>query len=148
MTTPQNASRSTADLSSPGQGGESHLNLDTQLAMLRTEWALDRTQLAWIKAAFTFITASLAIDQGTAALREARVLAGAHWVTGSHVVGITLSIASTIFLTIATIAYIRQSRKLARVLRTEGYWLPPALLISVLVILFGCTLSTLMLIWT
>jgi uncharacterized membrane protein YidH (DUF202 family) len=33
-------------------------------------------QLAWVRTAFTFITAGLAIDKGAKALHMARVLAG------------------------------------------------------------------------
>jgi uncharacterized membrane protein YidH (DUF202 family) len=110
--------------------------------------ALDRTQLAWVRTAFTFITAGLAIDQAAAALHEARVLAGRNWVTSTHVVGITLSIASTLFLLIATVGYFQQARTLARLKGAEPPWLPPALLISVLVIVLGATLSILMLIWS
>lgn len=98
------------------------------------------------------MTAGLAIDQGTTALREARVLAGVTWVTGSHIVGLTLNIASTLFLStlfllIAPIAYFRNALHLARIMGDKPTLLPPVLLISVLVIVLGCTLSILMLVW-
>lgn len=118
------------------------------LAVQRTELALDRTQLAWVRTAFTFITAGLAIDKGAAAMHEARVLAGTNWVSGSHAVGMTLTAASTLFLLIATIVYFQQARALARLKGAEPPWLPLAMLVSLLVILLGGTLSILMLIWT
>ena len=86
-------------------------------------------------------------DKGAEALHQARVLAGTNWVTGSHVVGTTLTIASTLFLLIATIVYFQQARALARLKGIEPPWLPLALLISLLVVLLGGALSTLMLIW-
>ena len=118
------------------------------LAVQRTELALDRTQLAWVRTAFTFITAGLAIDKGAAALHEARVLAGTNWVSGSHAVGITLSAASTLILLFASIMYLREARALSRLKGYEPFWMPLALLVSVLVILLGITLSVLMLVLT
>ncbi len=117
------------------------------LAVQRTELALDRTQLAWVRTVFTLITAGLAIDKGAEALHEARVLAGTNWVTGSHVVGTTLTAVATAFLLIASAAYYRQARTLARLKGVTPSWLPPALLISLLVVLLGATLSILLLTW-
>ena len=118
------------------------------LAVLRTELALDRTQLAWVRTAFTFITAGLAIDKGAVALHEARVLAGTNWIAGSHAVGTTLTAASTVFLLIASILYFRQARTLARIKGVDPPWLPLALLMSLLVVLLGTTLSVFMLTWS
>lgn len=117
------------------------------LAVQRTELALDRTQLAWVRTAFTLITAGFAIDKGGEALHEARVLAGTNWISSSHFGGIALASAATIFLLIASAAYVRQSRALARLKGVEPSWFPPALLISLLVVLLGAALSILLLSW-
>jgi uncharacterized membrane protein YidH (DUF202 family) len=117
------------------------------LAVQRTELALDGTQLAWVRTAFTLITAGLAIDNGAAALHQARVLAGTNWVTGSHVVGVALTAAATVFLLLTSVAYFQQARTLARLRGTKPPWLPPAMLISSLVVLLGGTLSILLLTW-
>lgn len=117
------------------------------LAVQRTELALDRTQLAWVRTAFTFITAGLAIDKVAQAMHEARVLAGTNWVTGSHVVGSALAIASTLFLLLASVAYYQQARVLARLKGAEPPWMPLAMLISLLVVLLGGMLSIFMLAW-
>jgi uncharacterized membrane protein YidH (DUF202 family) len=117
------------------------------LAVQRTELALDTTQLAWVRTAFTLITAGLAIDKGGEALHQARVLAGTNWVTGSHVVGNTLTASATVFLLIASVVYYQQARTLARLKGAKPPWLPPALLISLLVVLLGGTLWILMLTW-
>ena len=117
------------------------------LAVLRTELALDRTQLAWVRTAFTLITAGFAIDKGGAALHEARVLAGTNWVSTSHFSGIFLAAAATTFLLIASVAYLQQSRALARLKGVGPSWFPPALLVSLLVVLLGSALSILLLTW-
>ena len=117
------------------------------LAVQRTELALDRTQLAWVRTTFTLITAGLAIDKGADALHQARVLAGANWVTGSHAVGITLTATSTLFLLLASVLCYQQARTLARLKGAAPPWLPLSLLISLLVVLFGGTLSIFMLTW-
>ncbi|MGQ0633973.1 MAG: DUF202 domain-containing protein [Planctomycetaceae bacterium] len=118
------------------------------LAVQRTELALDRTQLAWVRTAFSLITAGLALDKGAAALHKARVLAGTNWVTGGHVIGIALSAAATLFLLLASIAYFRQARTLARLKGSIVPWVPPALPMSLLVVLLGGVLSILLLTWT
>jgi putative membrane protein len=118
------------------------------LAVQRTELALDRTQLAWIRTAFTLISAGFAIDKGGAALHEARVLAGTNWVSTSHFSGIFLAAAATAFLLIASVAYLQQSRELARVKGSEPPLFPPALLISLLVVLLGSVVSILLLTWS
>jgi putative membrane protein len=123
------------------------VNLQVDLAVQRTELALDRTQLAWVRTAFTFITAGLAIDKGAEALHEARLLAGTNWVAGSYAVGITLTAASTLFLLVASVLYFQQARALARIKGAEPPWFPLALLISLLVVLLGGTLSIFMLTW-
>lgn len=117
------------------------------LAVLRTELALDRTQLAWVRTAFTLITAGLAIDKGGEALHEARVLAAKNWVSTSHFGGISLAAVATLFLLMASVEYFRQSRALARLKGAEPPLCPPALLISLLVVVLGTALSILLLAW-
>ena len=117
------------------------------LAVQRTELALDRTQLAWVRTAFTLITAGMAIDKGGEALHEARVLAGKNWVSTSHFAGISLAAVATLFLLIASVAYFQQSRTLARLKGAEPSLFPPALLVSLLVVVLGSALSILLLVW-
>ena len=61
--------------------------------MVPTELAPDRTQLAWVRTAFTLITAGLAIDKGAVALNHAWALANTNWGSDSGAVGIALSVA-------------------------------------------------------
>lgn len=117
------------------------------LAVLRTELALDRTQLAWVRTAFTCITAGIAIDKGAEALHKARMVAGTNWVTGSHIVGVGLAAASTLFLLIASVVYLQHVRGLARCKGVAPPRMPAALALSLLVVLLGASLSILMLSW-
>ena len=117
------------------------------LAVLRTELALDRTQLAWVRTAFTLITTGLALDKGAEALHQARVLAGTNWVKGSHVIGPTLTVAATAFLVITSVEYFRRAWDLARLKGGRPSLCPPALLVSVMVILLGIALSIVLLTW-
>jgi hypothetical protein len=65
-----------------------------------------------------------------------------------QIVGITLTVASTLFLLFAPMVYVQQVRALARLKDDKTSWLSLALLVSLLVIVFGGTLSILMSIWT
>jgi hypothetical protein len=46
-----------------------------------------------------------------------------------------------VFLMITSVEYVRQARRLARLKGSPPTWLPPALLLSVLVVLVGVILS-------
>jgi hypothetical protein len=93
------------------------------------------------------ITAGLALDKGAEAMHEARVLAGTNWVSGGHLVGTTLTATATLFLLLTSIAYSRESRALSRLKGSPPPLLPPALLVSLLVVLLGSTLTILLLSW-
>ena len=117
----------------------------TDLAVVRTELALDRTQLAWIRTTFALITAGFALDKITEALHQARMIAGTNWVKSSHLSGILLTVAATVFLMITSVDYVRQARRLARLKGSPPPWVPPAMLLSVLVVLVGVILSAFLL---
>jgi len=117
------------------------------LAVQRTELALERTQLAWVRTAFTFITAGLALDKGTEALHEARMLAGKNWVQSGHIAGLVLTFATTLFLILASISYVRQARALERLRTIKTGWVPGSLPLSLLVIVLGIVLFVLLLLW-
>jgi putative membrane protein len=129
----------------PRAASEQSVDPRTDLAVLRTELALDRTQLAWVRTTFALVTAGFALDKVTAALHQARVVAGANWVATGHLSGILLTVAATVFLVITTVEYVRQARRLARLKNSPPPWLPPALLLSVLVVLVAVILSAFLL---
>ena len=114
----------------------------TDLAVLNTRLALDRTQLAWVRTGFTFITAGIAIDKVTEALHAARLLTHHAWVKGSHVTGLVLVSGSTIILLLAAAGYVRATRALP--LSPVGAWLPfntAVLGVTGLVVLTGAGLT-------
>jgi len=85
------------------------------LAVELTSYAMERTQLAWIRAVMGFITAGLAIDKGTEALHEARVVAGTAWSKNGHFAGMPLTITATPFMEVVTAIYVRRMRQLNRI---------------------------------
>lgn len=141
------AGQNCADAQTWPSPAEQSAHLQLALAVRRTELALDNTQLAWVRTAFTFITAGLGIDKGAEALHEARVLIGTNWLTGSHIIGTVLCAASTLLLLIESAAYFQEMRVLARIKGAKPRWLPLALLASLLVVLLGGTLTILILAW-
>ncbi len=125
---------------------EQEIDPRLDLAVITTQLALDRTQLSWVRTAFTFMSAGLALDKGAEAMHRASVLAGTNWVRSSHAIAVVLTAAATVSLLISTYTYYRQARRLAK-LRNTIVWLPPALFLSLLVVCLGGTLSVLLLIW-
>ncbi|MDB5343993.1 MAG: hypothetical protein JWP89_2370 [Schlesneria sp.] len=125
---------------------EQEIDPRLDLAVASTQLALDRTQLSWVRTAFTFMSAGLALDKGAEAMHRASVLAGTNWVRTSHAIAVVLTAAATVSLMISTYAYCREARRLAR-LKNTIVWLPPVLFLSLLVICLGGTLSILLLIW-
>lgn len=117
------------------------------LAFLRTEWALERTQLSWVRTSFAIMTAGLALDKGTEALHEARLLKGMNWVAGGHVGGILLTATAAILLAIATWLYHQRSRHLAIAHGKPVTAFPPAMIMSWVVVLLGLAVSFLLLAW-
>ena len=84
------------------------------LAAERTSYAMERTQLAWVRTVMGFLTAGLAIDKGTEALHEARVVAGVAWSRNGHFAGMLLTITATVLMAIVTVIYVRRMRQLNR----------------------------------
>jgi uncharacterized membrane protein YidH (DUF202 family) len=125
---------------------EQEIDPRLDLAVLTTQLALDRTQLSWVRTAFTFMSAGLALDKGAEAMHRASVLAGTNWVRSSHAIAVVLTSAATVSLLLSTCTYCRQARRLAQLKNTTA-WLPPVLFLSLLVICLGGTLSILLLIW-
>jgi uncharacterized membrane protein YidH (DUF202 family) len=125
--------------SSPGHG-KPGTDLGTNLAVMRTQFALERTQLAWVRTGFTLITAGFAIDKVAEALHRDRVLQGTNWVQGSHVTGLVLIGSSTLFLGVATFSYLREARRLARLVGNKPPVIPAVLPMTLLVLVLGVVL--------
>jgi uncharacterized membrane protein YidH (DUF202 family) len=125
---------------------EQEIDPRLDLSVFSTQLALDRTQLSWVRTAFAFMSAGLALDKGAEAMHRASILGGTNWVRSSHAIAVVLTTAATVSLLISTYNYCREARRLAQ-LRNTTVWIPPVLFLSLLVICLGGTLSTLLLIW-
>lgn len=117
------------------------------LALRRTEWALERTQLAWVRTAFVMISAGLTLDKGIQALSEARLLNEKQWVLGGHVGGVLLTAAASMLLSLATIRYIVRVRELNQSGDHPPARMPAVLPLSVLVVLLGIVVAVLLMLW-
>lgn len=107
------------------------------LAVERTALALERTQLAWGRTVISFITAGLAIDKGTAALHEARLVSGHAWAKNGHFGGLLLTLTATILMIMVTVAYVKRMRNLNKIQGLKAKQSLPTTLLSVFVCLVG-----------
>jgi putative membrane protein len=114
------------------------------LAIQRTEFALERTQLAWIRTTLTFLASGIGLDKGMEAIHKTRLEAGNALSNNAHAIGITLSIAATLLLSLVTLLYIRRLRRLARMKGVKPMLFPPGSVASFLIILLGAVISFLL----
>jgi len=126
-------------------------NLDPRvsLALLRTEWALERTQLSWVRFTFSLLSTAFALDKGTAALSEAKVLDGPGWVAATHWGGMGLAMVASLMLAVTTMHYVTRANELVR--QFPGVdsrpVSRPALAVSILIISLGVVVSALIALW-
>jgi uncharacterized membrane protein YidH (DUF202 family) len=107
------------------------------LAVERTSLAMERTQLAWVRTVMGFITAGIAIDKGTAALHEARLVSGVAWSENGHFAGLLLTITSTVLMIIVTAIYARRAKQLNQMRGIKEKMPAPAIILSVFMCLLG-----------
>jgi uncharacterized membrane protein YidH (DUF202 family) len=107
------------------------------LAVERTVYALERTQLAWIRTIMGLITAGIAIDRGFAALHEARLVTGEAWVKNGHLGGLVLTISGTLLIVMVTIFYVKRTGELNLVRGKKRTLAVPGLFLSLLVFVVG-----------
>lgn len=115
------------------------------LAAERTDLALEATQLAWIRTTLTMIGIGIAISKGSDALYNNKVISE-KITTDADMMGITLTIAGTVILTVITFYFLIRRRQLAKTTDSYSYGMIPILLISVFTILAGVGLSYLLII--
>lgn len=115
------------------------------LAVQRTELALDRTQLSWARTAIGLMGAGVALDKGLKLLHEARVLSGEAWIRNGHAAGLTVTAVSTLLLSVVSWNYRRNACWLASIKGVRPKALPPALVVSLIVILMGIGVLALLL---
>jgi len=107
------------------------------LAVERTSLALERTQLAWVRTVIGFITAGFAIDKGSAALHEARLVSGEAWSKNGHFAGLLLTITSTTLMIMVTISYVKRMRELNRMRNLKEKPSVPTTILSIFVCVVG-----------
>jgi uncharacterized membrane protein YidH (DUF202 family) len=107
------------------------------LAVERTSYAMERTQLAWVRTVMGFITAGLAIDKGTEALHEARMVAGVAWSKNGHFAGMLLTITATALMIIATVIYVRRMKQLNKMRGIKTDLRAPTTILSVFICFLG-----------
>lgn len=122
-------------------------DLRVHYALRRTEWALERTQLSWVRLTFTLLSAAYAADKGTAALAAAHVLKIPEWVRGTHWGGLCLAAFATLMLMSSTLNYITRARELAADGDRPTVVKLSALPVSIAVSCLGVTLCVLILLW-
>lgn len=74
------------------------MNLSDELAVKRTMWALERTQLAWIRTTFAFTSAGIAIDKGAMALQQANYVLSPSLVSGSFLPWLNVGVVAFVVL--------------------------------------------------
>jgi putative membrane protein len=119
------------------QAAEQDTDPRVDLAVQRTELAEDRTLLAWIRTTIGLMGAGVAFDKGAQFLHEERLASGAAFVKNSHLVGLTLTAASTLLLLFVLLQYRKSMERLSHI--KGGAWpgFSPSMLAAVLLILLG-----------
>ena len=115
------------------------------LAAERTDLALESTQLAWIRTTLTMIGVGIAISKGSEALYTNKLIAE-DVLASADMMGIVLTIAGTVMLTVITFYFLIRRRQLAKTTESYSYGMIPILLISLFTILAGMGLSYLLII--
>ncbi len=128
-----------------GEPDEHLVDPRIDLAATRTQLAWDRTLLAWIRTTLALMGAGAVLDKGVQLLHQAKVLAGVQVVRNGHLLGLTLTGASTILFVVVCGQYVQSMRTLARISHAKTPGLRPALLVSILVIVLGCAVFTVLL---
>lgn len=110
------------------------------LAVTRTELAWERTLLAWLRTTSAIIAAGFAFDKLTQLLHESRLAAGTALVHGGHVVGLSLTGASTTLLIFVCTQYWRGMHELAAMKGSRPSRFTPALIACGLLVFLGVVL--------
>jgi uncharacterized membrane protein YidH (DUF202 family) len=107
------------------------------LAVERTIYAIERTQLSWVRTVLGFITGGIALDKGMSALHQARVVSGVAWEKNGHFGGLLLTSGGTLLMVISTIFYIIRIWQLTTTLGRKNKLLSPGTLVSAFMVIVG-----------
>ena len=114
------------------------------LAIERTEYALERTQLAWIRTTLALLGTGIVLDKGMEFIHQQRIQASSALFESSHVIGIVLSIGSTIATLLTCWFSYRRFRDLAVKRGGKSIRFPVVLWFSLFITLLGISISVLL----
>ena len=114
------------------------------LAIERTEYALERTQLAWIRTTLALLGTGIVLDKGMEFIHQQRIQASSALFESSHVIGIVLSMGSTIATLLTCWFSYRRFRDLAVKRGGKSIRFPVVLWFSLFITLLGISISVLL----
>lgn len=126
------------------QINEQEQDTKTLLALERTLYAVERTQLAWVRTTLAMLGSGIALDKGMEYIHQTRVLAGTALFESAHIIGVVLSVFSTILLLFSTVFGYRRMSILTAQMNMHRYHKLPTFFLSLLVVLLGATISILL----
>lgn len=102
---------------------------------------MDRTLLAWVRTDLSLMAGGVAFDKGARLLREDRLKAGTALIHSSHIVGISITVTSTVLIAIAIWIYLRDLRSVADMLQWRHPRIQPSLISAVLAMTLGVLIT-------
>ena len=126
------------------QVAEQAQDIKTLLAVERTLYAVERTQLAWVRTTLAMLGSGIALDKGMEYIHQTRVIAGTALFESAHIIGVVLSLFSTILLLLSTIFCYRRLSILTTQMKMNMRTGLPTLCLSLLVVTLGATISYLL----
>lgn len=126
------------------QVAEQTQDTKTLLAVERTLYAVERTQLAWVRTTLAMLGSGIALDKGLEYIHQTRVIAGTALFESAHIIGLVLSLFSTILLLMSTVFSYRRLRVLTAQMTMNMRTVLPTLFLSLLVVILGATISFLL----
>jgi len=126
------------------QINEQEQDTKTLLAIERTLYAVERTQLAWVRTTLAMLGSGIALDKGMDYIHQTRIIAGTALFESAHIIGVVLSLFSTILLLLSMVFSYRRLSVLTTKMKMESKHMFPTLFLSLLVVLLGATISVLL----
>jgi uncharacterized membrane protein YidH (DUF202 family) len=118
-----------------------------ELAIERTQLALENIHLGWIRILFNIMSAGLALDKGLEALHNSQLLKGKVMLGNGHILGIFLILLGSVLLSIKTFYYVVHARQLAAIKDRGPSLISLNIILSVALILVGFTVSFLLIVY-
>lgn len=120
--------------------------IKNQTALEANLYGVERTLLAWVRTSLALLGSGIAIDKGMEYIHQTRIVSGTALFANAHVIGIVLSLFSTLFLFLSTLFSYQRLARLADQSGVGRKVILPVIATSCLVIMLGATISVLLLI--